>query len=231
MKTKMFSQKLVLSVAMFFLMVSTVSFASTKKPTPPKELVEIMNELIAFEDNFRNEHWEKAGKDIAIIAKDFSHIKSALAETTSAATLAKFEEDIHHFEKDITSHDLKDIEHTLVEIQHLLLDIMGHYEYRYAPIYMFMFKYLEEMVEELAHGKFGIIIAEMHEFAAYEKALVKQFKLDKLPEGEIKEFFSVSHEVIKHAEAKDKVHVEAELKRMEAIIHGAEKLEDEHNAH
>lgn len=227
----MLSKKtLVLSLITCCMIMPAVSLASTtKKPTPPKELEEIMDELIKFEDNFRNDYWEKAGEDIAIIAKDFQIIKDNLSHTVSAKVIAQFEEDIHHFEKDIKTHDVKDIEESLVDIQHLLLGIMDHYEYRYAPIYMFMFKYLEEMEEELAHYKFDIIIAEMQEFEAYEAALVKQFKIDKLDDKEIKEFLAVSHEVIKHCNAKDAEHVKAELKRMEAIIHDAEKLEDEHH--
>lgn len=230
MKNMLSKKSLVLSLITCFMVMSAVSFASnTERPKPPKELLEIMNELIKFEDNLRNDHWEKAGDDIAIIAKDFKIIKDNLSHVVSAQVIGQFEEDIHHFENDIKTHDVKDIEKSLVDIQHLLLDIMDHYEYRYAPIYMFMLRYLEEMEEELAHHKFDIIIAEMHEFEAYEAALTKQFKQDNLDEKEIKEFLSVAHEVIKHCKAKDTAHVKAELKRMEAIIHDAEKLEDEHH--
>ena len=227
MKTNCFRFTLGLLVVV---VASTTVFAADK-PAPPKELEEIMVEVILFEDHFRNEHWDEAKHDLEVIVKDYQAIKPQLAKFVSADVLAKFEDDIHHFEEDVKTHNLKDVEAHLVEVQHIVIDFMEHFNYKHAPIYMFMFRYLEEMEEELAHGKFDIIVAEMHEFEKHEEKLVKQFKKDHLPDAEIKEFIEVSHQVIKHAEAHDKTHVAAELKRMEEIILDAEKLEEVAHAH
>lgn len=199
-----------------FLWISSYAIA---KPSPPPELMEILEEFSEIEEQFEAGEWENARKQLPEILEKHNIVYAQCQGLIPEKINQNFIDCFDKFKINLTVQDKEQTERSFVTLRLALFATMDHFSYEVHPVIALMQKFIgDEAKEALEKGNYREVRYEIEEVYAFFKDSTSMLMLNGVEREAIDSFQQTMTKAMLLSEKKDRETLESTLNQLEVQL-------------